>query len=84
MATVIFQAPAGASIGVVVSGFMWRIRPTELFGIDTAVSEQTDAFLAAGFDYSEHDPYTATPASVLPTSNNHKAHNPYGLVVDPP
>ena len=82
MATVIYQAPAGASIGVTINGSLWRIRPNELFGIDTADSAQTDAFLAAGFDYQAHSDYT-DDATVLTTVDKPHAHNPYELTADP-
>jgi hypothetical protein len=86
MATVIYQAPTGASIGIFnSSGTLWRIRPNELFGMNTADSAQTEAFLAAGFDYTTHTAYTTGSPSVLTTDpDKAHAHNPYGLTVDPP
>lgn len=76
MAAVIFRNPNTLSLKIVVSNVTYRIRPREAFALDTANSTQTDAFLAAGFDYTQHVSFGG-PA--LSGADSWIPHNPYGV-----
>lgn len=76
MATEIYRCPATLSVHI-VDAYFARVRPNELFAIDSADSATIADLLAQGLDIGPLDPITENVSFGNP--NHAHAHNPFSL-----